>query len=747
MRLLQRFIAPTILVALTAASTCAAASTTKPPKVTTPSAQAPASKPDPTNLKLRLVAASLDTTSKASGDYVPCEFTREQLRDLQFSPYSLKLTGDESEELKQRIIAAAVSDQYKDALTEPATQKFLELIEVQSFNGKTQSQVIQIVLNDLDKADTDRAVNDKRAQAFDDEASKSYINHTNLFAQGLFHAKTSSAEGAPKPVASALTVSAPNLSAQKAALVDTARSGVANLLRPLDVGCSMSILDYNETKRAYGRLVANEYMAVQVVVRNLNRDQEFQLHDVEFAVDIDPSGRHPRFYSGRDKLIVRSFSVAQENFDPRNLTVHSLQALGAMLNAIVPIFGGSYADAIGVFTGGAIPGVDKVWKDSTTDQLNLLNDTGFSSSSSSRTVVPKSGVTVFVTFIPHRPFDAGWWTQACAQNTYLGSINKTRVTPDDTDQSSVGLDVDRALEVCTDKRTDEDNKAIADSQDSSGTATGDDQIQPIPPKTRTVGSDIFANPTVTTFSKWSGTTLSLFRDLAHVAIAGTHVTDEQLLRTSLASLDCDPLDSSGDVLLNGKAAITCKLKGANLGTVAKVRLRSSADPSQTVDSSFVMTPGDPTSGTASFDQKSLTAGATYSVSIIDKTDIESGTSTGDLKVADAATVTGINPSTLDPTKMASPQPVAMEGTNLRDVSSVILTSADGTVHDEFTPTSATDTTLQIQLSSTSPVATVDTSKSSVSFNISLISQTKSVAATEKVTLTISEGVPPKKAGQ
>ena len=63
--------------------------------------------------------------------------------------------------------------------------------------------------------------------------------------------------------------------------------------------------------------------------------------------------------------------MAQQSFDARNLTVNITQGAGALLNTIVPLVGGTFADAVGVITGGAIPGLAKTWKDSTTDQLNL----------------------------------------------------------------------------------------------------------------------------------------------------------------------------------------------------------------------------------------------------------------------------------------------------------------------------------------------------------------------------------------
>ena len=71
-----------------------------------------------------------------------------------------------------------------------------------------------------------------------------------------------------------------------------------------------------------------------------------------------------------------------------------------------------------------MPGLDKYWKDLSSDQLNLLNDTGFSSDVSEQTSVPVSGTVMFVTFIPSKQFEEGWWTQPCVDNTYIGTRDK-----------------------------------------------------------------------------------------------------------------------------------------------------------------------------------------------------------------------------------------------------------------------------------------------------------------------------------
>jgi hypothetical protein len=175
---------------------------------------------------------------------------------------------------------------------------------------------------------------------------------------------------------SIITASAQNVTAAAGIIVGRARRSLDMLMRPDDVGCAMSVLSSGETQRAYGRLVANRYIAIQIVVRNLNQDQAFILHDAELAVNIDPNGLLGRFYSGRDKVIVRQIANSQQFFDPRNLVVHSAEAIGAIMSSGALVFGGALADATNVYQTGFYQSLSKAWRDMSVDQINLLNDTG-----------------------------------------------------------------------------------------------------------------------------------------------------------------------------------------------------------------------------------------------------------------------------------------------------------------------------------------------------------------------------------
>jgi hypothetical protein len=121
----------------------------------------------------------------------------------------------------------------------------------------------------------------------------------------------------------------------------------------------MSILSYKETTLTYGYIIAQNYIAVQVIVRNLNKDEEFLLHDIEFAVNTDPAGDPGRFFSGRDKVIVRALSAAQQNLDPRNISIQAAQGVGSLFSAIAPLVGGAMVAASGVINGAVLPSLEK----------------------------------------------------------------------------------------------------------------------------------------------------------------------------------------------------------------------------------------------------------------------------------------------------------------------------------------------------------------------------------------------------
>ena len=275
----------------------------KPP---TPKDQKPESKQK--SSLAQMAAAATSESSELQGDYIPCKFTLTHLRSLITPEVSPTLTAADEETLKARIISEALSkasDQStsgskKDDQSTPDSTTgnkskeidptdFIDRLTGESLAGLTPSQALNTIIRDLSAIQL-------------------------------------------KPVQE------PDILSYKNSIVETARQSIALLERPPDVGCAMSILTYGETNQAFGHLIANTYIAVQVVVRNLNREQAFVLHDVELQVNADPAGRIGRFYSGRDKVIVRALSSTQSSFDPRAIVVHSAQGIGAILSAVVPIF-------------------------------------------------------------------------------------------------------------------------------------------------------------------------------------------------------------------------------------------------------------------------------------------------------------------------------------------------------------------------------------------------------------------------
>ena len=417
--------------------------------------------------------------------------------------------------------------------------------------------------------------------------------------------------------------------------------------RPLDVGCSMSILGWKETSQAFGHLIANEFIAVEVVVRNLNRDQQFVLHDVEFEVNSDPTGRLGRFFSGRDKVIVRALSSAQSSFDPRNITVHTAQGIGMIMSAAAPIFlpGESLVNAAGVFNSAFVVGLDRYWKDLSTDQLNLLNDVGFSSNKNSQSVVPQSGTVMFVTFIPEKSFEEGWWTQRCVEVQYLGSTNEKGVItnlsrgteadaadPADTSSTNglqVGVDAARALETClfsrppdrskrrwyalglskspdgglfTQSEQKPSNRQIQQQDQMTG-PTREDSTSALPSS-----EDFFRNAYRVPFSHWSPRSMAIFEQLSNTVVAGTHITENQQMQGSVTELKC-PKDTSGNLIIDtATTTLVCPVTGKNLNQLAKLRLRNSAAATDTATAEgTVQVVGDSSNATVSFATDSLLA--------------------------------------------------------------------------------------------------------------------------------------------
>jgi hypothetical protein len=198
-------------------------------------------------------------------------------------------------------------------------------------------------------------------------------------------------------------------------IAQVARDAVGRIKRPTDVGCSYSMLSWNETRHSFGRSVANEYVAIQVVVRNLNEKQEFLLHDSQFAVDADINGSKGRYFSGRDKGLVQAVNRGGEPNTPRGFATNGLFAISAIMSTVQPIaMLDNFTGATAAFHAGGLPAFQRLFPDHQQDQLVAIGNLGFSATNNFRTLVPKSGSTTFMMFVPSKPYEEGWWVQECA---------------------------------------------------------------------------------------------------------------------------------------------------------------------------------------------------------------------------------------------------------------------------------------------------------------------------------------------
>jgi hypothetical protein len=653
---------------------------------------AAATPPDPGRLAIE--GAALQDVEPQGGDYVPCEFTIKELLRLRAAPEASTLTGADSEALKLMIIAVAQNQEAGgNPFTVARTELFIKKLASENFTGKTQSQSLETVMSDYSTISTPLAGSaeaDAKKAAFQNAylsdlkgkgvqtTSGLYTQLANInFALPLADlAKDVQTKAAGDPATN--TVSADILAAseqgskQQNTVVDATRQATSVFLQPNDVACAMQILTYKEAQYAYGTIVAKNYVVIQVNVRNLNPKQEFQIHDAEFAVDVDPSGRHGRFFSGSDKRVVRSFSVAQQSFDSRNLAVNISAAGGSLLSSMVPIFKGSFADAVGVLTGGAIPGLGKVWKDRTTDQLNLLNDTALTPGTNG-TSVPKDGVAQFMMFVPSRVFESGWWTLPCANETYLASKQGDDYLHSNRESGQTGLDVDRLIEPCLVAGKQVDGAPAGDMSYSVKRVTEASSKDTV---------DIFHDQKPLPFKKWSGSMLSIFRELSFTTVAGAHTVEASQLAPEVSkwSACTPPFDKNGNVVFDGTNPIVCVAGGQNLGAVKSLRLRNADNQSDSLDSPFAPTSGAPSTGAVKFDAPKLAAlaGTTYTVLMTDNSDKETKTNLalhliGAVNPVAAKINTGVDAIDF----ASSPLPnITIFGSHLDGISKVILSAKD-----------------------------------------------------------------------
>lgn len=223
------------------------------------------------------------------------------------------------------------------------------------------------------------------------------------------------------------------------------KTSATNFERPDDVSCSFSILPWDETNYVFGRMVADNYVAIEVNIRNLNKDDEFLLHDIQVAIDTglgeDSFGR---FEAGRDKLIVRGVAQRGESDDIRNRVMNALGLVGTIAGgasgALTSAAGASsghwptyLSDSVSIFQGPVLSGLGKMFPDHTLDNVKNVSDLAFSASSTLKTVIPTNGSVPMVTFIAKKPLEElpfAWCGSKKNLSSTICSASGTGVTTD-----------------------------------------------------------------------------------------------------------------------------------------------------------------------------------------------------------------------------------------------------------------------------------------------------------------------------
>jgi hypothetical protein len=397
-------------------------------------------------------------------------------------------------------------------------------------------------------------------------------------------------------------------------VAQAAQQVTAALARPLDVACSMSIFSYETTRYAFGQRMADEFIPVQIVVRNLNENKEFLVQDAQFAVDEDINGRIGKYAAGIDKLTARTFMLSSRDYSRRNLVVHLAQGIGTVLSSASLVYGTAVKDAANVYSAGFLNALTGVWTDHGTDHLNLLNDEGFSSYRTERTVVPKSGTAEFVIFLRSDQFQEGWWVQHCADNIIIknpdhfsqlnsrqsakciGQMNLQSPDPKCIANTEISVDLEAVRKVCLHYYKSPDNRSV-DVCDANGTCepklvdVGPDQKEIEDKKNVDVKGDFaYFKPNLVRYKDWRPTSVALFRELSLAVIAGTHIQEQKDTTPGLTKIDC-PVDDKGDIDFDKaeNGTITCTLSGSNLDQVQTLKLRNAADATDTKIASGTVT--------------------------------------------------------------------------------------------------------------------------------------------------------------
>jgi hypothetical protein len=187
--------------------------------------------------------------------------------------------------------------------------------------------------------------------------------------------------------------------------------------------CSQALLDYQQTQRVFGKGVADQYIAVEVTVRNLSDDYEYILHDIRL-------GTTDAVVASIDSKLVRGVAENTEQFSARAIAVRLTESSATAFTGIAAFLGNSLLTSVAALVAGPGQlGLKHAIPDLSIAELNRVNDLAFSTGG---IVIPKHAAVPMVAFLSSKIFVPGCpdeaKTKPHSQNTALNNTRGDQTT-------------------------------------------------------------------------------------------------------------------------------------------------------------------------------------------------------------------------------------------------------------------------------------------------------------------------------
>ncbi len=192
--------------------------------------------------------------------------------------------------------------------------------------------------------------------------------------------------------------------------------------------CSFAPLPHRIALDAFGKGVADRFIAISVTIQNKNHDLEYLLQDIR-------GGLPSYVVSSYDKTLPQQISTKAEQLSARAISIRLTSVAAGVVSGIAGFYANAaFQEAANIYSGPAQTGLNSAIPDFSASELNFLNNHSFSSSSA---VISKGGtITLFAFFdeatlppseawLNKRHKTADQWTKLGSLSTYSGNQLRT----------------------------------------------------------------------------------------------------------------------------------------------------------------------------------------------------------------------------------------------------------------------------------------------------------------------------------